>query len=260
MAAEEIAQELEILRAIYADDFKELPGSPTKCSVELWPSAGAADGQAGVLITVTYPAKDYPQQLPDLTIVPKKRLVEADVAKLKTHLLELGKQNIGSAMVFTMTSAAKEWLDEQDTRLLKEQEATKQAKERQLELEEQKKQLRLEQEAAKRIGTRVTKDSFKAWEAKFALEEEKKRAQATAADAARRTGRIMFEQDASLVMSDDVFIKKMEASLGSSTGSAAEAELPPPPAQALLSDPKNAGLFGDFVDDEEDPGDDTDDA
>jgi len=202
-----------------------------------------------VVITITYPLKDYPQQLPDLAIVPKKRLTESDVAKLKTQLMELGQQNVGSAMVFAMASAAKEWLDEQDTRLLKEQEASKQAKERQQELDAQKKQLQLEKEAAKRIGTPVTKDSFKVWETKFALEEEKKRAQ-VASDASRRTGRLMFEQDASLIMSDELFIKKMEASLGSSTSSAGaggEAELQPPAPQALLADPTNAGLFGDDV-------------
>ncbi len=112
----------------------------------------------------------------------------------------------------------------------------------------------------------VTRETFNAWEIRF-LAEQAAAGSGPRGGAQRLTGRQLFEQDASMIMSDDVFIKKMEASLGSS---AAEDEKAPAPAAApvpmalvpvpqadeLLVDPSNQYLFGDdddlFEDDEAD--------
>jgi hypothetical protein len=113
-------------------------------------------------------------------------------------------------------------------------------------------------QAAKRVGTVVNRDTFKTWNAKFLADQQA--LQPVRAASSRPTGRQLFEQDASMIMSDDVFIKKMEASLGSALPedeppvSAQPAPLTfvplPQSSDPLLSDPSNQYLF-DSVDDDE---------
>ena len=54
----------------------------------------------------------------------------------------------------------------------------------------------------------MNRETFKAWNAKFHAEQQA--LNPTKAGSSRPTGRQLFEQDASMIMSDDVFIKKME--------------------------------------------------
>ncbi|XP_034179931.1 RWD domain-containing protein 1 isoform X2 [Osmia lignaria lignaria] len=122
---------------------------------------------------------------------------EGDDEKLKEHLTEQMNENLGMVMVFTLVSAAQEWLNVQwdKIKLNREESAAKKLKE----LEEA--------ERKKFEGTRVTVETFLSWKEKF--DEEMgytKRREMAEREGKKLTGRELFMTDKTLDQSDLKFL------------------------------------------------------
>lgn len=96
-------------------------------SEEYEPDSG--DGLA-CRLEFTYTAK-YPDEPLIVSIEDEENFEEGDAAKLMEYLKEQINENLGTVMVFTLVSAAQEWLNVQwdTTKLNREENAAKKLKE-----------------------------------------------------------------------------------------------------------------------------------
>merc|ERR1712025_1422806 len=108
------------------------------------------------------------------------------------------EENLGMAMVFTIVSAAIEWLGEKNEQLKREEE---EEKKRIKDLEEEEGRKKLE-------GTKVTIESFLAWKAEFDAEMRAKKGikELSKKEKEKKTGKQMFMTDATLNQSDVKFL------------------------------------------------------
>lgn len=144
----------------------------------------------------TYTAK-YPDESLIISIEDQENFEESSAEKLKEHLIEQMNENLGMVMVFTLVSAAQEWLNVQwdKIKLTREESAAKKLKE----LEEA--------ERKKFEGTRVTVETFLSWKEKF--DEEMgytKRREMADREGKKLTGRELFMTDKTLDQSDLKFL------------------------------------------------------
>ncbi|EFN87078.1 RWD domain-containing protein 1 [Harpegnathos saltator] len=142
----------------------------------------------------TYTSK-YPDE-PLLVSITEQENFDED-EKLKAHLAEQMSENLGMVMVFTLVSAAQEWLNVQwdKIKLRREETAAQKLKE-----EEEAERRRFE-------GTRVTVETFLSWKEKF--DEEmgyKKRRELADREGKKLTGRELFMTDKTLDQSDLKFL------------------------------------------------------
>lgn len=70
------------------------------------------DNGLGCRLEFTYTSK-YPDEPLLISIVEQENFEDGDDEKLKAHLLEQMNENLGMVMVFTLVSAAQEWLNVQ---------------------------------------------------------------------------------------------------------------------------------------------------
>lgn len=237
--SEEIEQEIEVLRAIYQD---ELSGSAaTGLILDVRPTPGSEE-HCELKLTFTIP-KTYPQAAPTVTATPVKGVTVDEANKLLAILKNTAAENIGQQMVFTLASAAKEWLDDLNVHY---DERHKKAQEVEA-AREAEKEAAAERERERARGTPVTRATFLAWNAKF-QEELRQKEMAAAKEAAavaaaagldkekKLTGRALFESDASLVMSDAALLETFK-----NEPLPADVAVP----AALLADPDSAALFDD---------------
>ncbi|EEC07453.1 rwd domain-containing protein, putative [Ixodes scapularis] len=111
------------------------------------------------------------------------------------------EENLGMAMIFTLVSAASEWLDQHgdDVKLRQEE-----AKQKQKEKDEEAERVKFE-------GTRVTVECFLAWKDKFDAEIAEMRSREKVDTNIRKlTGRELFEKDKNLIDSDLQFMQEGE--------------------------------------------------
>ncbi|TFY63976.1 hypothetical protein EVJ58_g2921 [Rhodofomes roseus] len=162
-------------------------------------------------LEVTY-TDDYPDALPELSLeLLEGPIEEDDIANLLAELRDVGEENLGMAMTFTLASHLREKLsslirNRAERRRQEETETERQA---------------IEAEEARTRGTPVTVDRFTAWKVEFekelaakkAREEEERLKAMTPKEreeykrlATRLTGRHLFERDRSLAVSDDSMI------------------------------------------------------
>ncbi|XP_071626856.1 RWD domain-containing protein 1 isoform X2 [Temnothorax longispinosus] len=155
----------------------------------------------GCRLEFTYTSK-YPDEPLVISISEQENLEDGDDEKLKAHLAEQMSENLGMVMVFTLVSAAQEWLNVQWDRikLRREETAAKKQKE-----EEEAERKRFE-------GTRVTVESFLSWKEKF--DEEMgytKRRELADREGKKLTGRELFMTDKTLDQSDLKFLDDGDA-------------------------------------------------
>merc|ERR1711915_1003225 len=150
-----------------------------------------------VLLKFTYP-DTYPDIGPDIEFEESEGIEDEHLVNLREHLNQIIDENIGMAMVFTIVSAAIEWLGETNDRLKFEAE---EAIRIQKELEEEEERKKLE-------GTKVTIESFLAWKAEFDAEKdvERKAKEAAKKDKNKKSGRELFMTDKTLLESDIKFL------------------------------------------------------
>ncbi|CAL1674030.1 unnamed protein product [Lasius platythorax] len=149
----------------------------------------------------TYTSK-YPDEPLLISITEQENFEEGDDEKLKAHLVEQMNENLGMVMVFTLVSAAQEWLNVQWDKIKVRREETAAKKQRE---EEEAERRRFE-------GTRVTVESFLSWKEKF--DEEMgytKRKELADREGKKLTGRELFMTDKTLDQSDLKFLDDGDA-------------------------------------------------
>ncbi|EKM82701.1 hypothetical protein AGABI1DRAFT_111279 [Agaricus bisporus var. burnettii JB137-S8] len=161
-----LAEELEVLEAIYPTELTKLPNGDVQIDVEPEETEDGAE-PLKVTLNVHY-TDDYPQSIPQLSLEPiDTTFDDEEISQLLQELQSVGEDNIGMAMTFTLVSHLREQL----SKLLRERiESLKKE-------EQQRERLELEAEEARTRGTPVTVESFKAWKVKFDQELAHKKAQ-----------------------------------------------------------------------------------
>ncbi|KAI8906826.1 RWD-domain-containing protein [Gorgonomyces haynaldii] len=203
---EEIEQEIETLGYIYTPEELEIEGNVVKITFQV------PEHELEFQLVFTL-HEEYPRELPQLEI---HGLEEEDAQVLMEEARNVGNESLGMAMIFNIASALKDKIDQVITdRLQREEEEREREKER-LELEEQK---RFE-------GSKVTRDTFLAWQKSFIQEayDLQKKGQpliqsqlaALAVDQMGKhkgdklTGRQLFEKDTSLAKTDMQYVDEGE--------------------------------------------------
>ncbi|XP_029046003.1 RWD domain-containing protein 1 [Osmia bicornis bicornis] len=191
--------EIEALESIYCGELEILATEPFYTfaipikTEEYEPESGNG---ISCRLEFTYTPK-YPDEPLLISIEDQENFEDGDDEKLKEHLTEQINENLGMVMVFTLVSAAQEWLNVQwdKIKLNREESAAKKLKE----LEEA--------ERKKFEGTRVTVETFLSWKEKF--DEEMgytKRREIAEREGKKLTGRELFMTDKTLDQSDLKFL------------------------------------------------------
>ncbi|GAB1608714.1 RWD domain-containing protein 1-like [Argonauta hians] len=199
---EEQRDEIEALEAIYPTEIKVLETEPNYVfSIEL--ASQECDDEESedyLKITIQFTLdSDYPDSVPVMEVVDCLNLDDIKITGILEDMNELAQETLGMVMVFTIVSAVQEKLND-----IIEQNREERIKE---ELRKQKELEESEQKAFE--GTRVTVETFMAWKARFDLEmkEHKRSLLETNTSNNKLTGKELFMQDSSLVVSDMEFLK-----------------------------------------------------
>ncbi|KAJ7632594.1 ubiquitin-conjugating enzyme/RWD-like protein [Roridomyces roridus] len=206
MSSDVLLEEFEVLESIYPSELTKISDTIIQIDVEpddYDPDSGSE--QLKLTLEVQYPP-EYPDVLPDLLLHPiegEGEIDDSEIDGLLSGLREVGEENIGIAMTFTLVSHLREQL----STLVRTREEVRQK------AEMEKERLAIEAEEARTRGTAVTQESFRAWKVKFdqemsvtnkAREEEKLRA-LTAKEreemkrvVGRLSGRQLFERNRNL--------------------------------------------------------------
>ncbi|KAL9715133.1 Protein gir2 [Leucoagaricus gongylophorus] len=155
MASDVLAEELEVLGAIYPAEFTKLSDTDIQIDAESEEVEGGVE-PLKISLKVHYTI-DYPQTIPELSLKPiETYFTDKEIDELICELQNVGRENVGIAMTFTLVSHLREHL----SRLLRTRMETRKKE------EEEKECLELEAEAARTCGTLVTQESFLAWRVK----------------------------------------------------------------------------------------------
>uniref|UniRef100_A0A131XI71 RWD domain-containing protein n=1 Tax=Hyalomma excavatum TaxID=257692 RepID=A0A131XI71_9ACAR len=200
---EEQRNEIEALESIYPSELEILETEPYHAfTIEVKADAGdQPEGERmSVKLKFTYVPR-YPEEGPLIEAAEYENIEEDDVETLVTALKEQIQENLGMVMIFTLVSAATEWLNQHT-------ESVKFSKNEALRLQKEKEE---EAERVKFEGTRVTVESFLAWKSKFDAEmAEIRNRDKTLNASGKLTGRELFEKDKNLIDSDLQFMQEGE--------------------------------------------------
>ncbi|XP_018580248.1 RWD domain-containing protein 1 [Anoplophora glabripennis] len=201
--AEEQKNEIEALESIYYGDFQLMSTEPHyKFSIPIKTEEHEPDSENGLScdLVITYTSK-YPEESPIIEIENSENFEDYETNFLK-YLDEQIKENLGMVMIFTIVSAAQEWLN------VKWEETKKEKEERaalKLKKEEEAERKRFE-------GTRVTVETFMKWKQRF--EDEMgitKKREMLEKEGKKLTGRELFMSDNTLNESDLKFLDEGDA-------------------------------------------------
>ncbi|PVV00489.1 hypothetical protein BB560_005127, partial [Smittium megazygosporum] len=209
---EEKQNEIEALKSIYGDDFLE-DEKENAFKIKIGTDTGL-DSEETVYLCIVH-TELYPDEPPEFDIETQdnSKLNSKDLEELRSKLDEMISDHLGMAMVYSMVMTLKDQLEE----LLahKEEQAVR------IENERIEQEIALEQK--KFIGTPVTKETFLFWKKNFTEEQNalKKISEIEIKKIenkkARLTGRELFEQDKSMIDSDNTFIQEGETSVEART-------------------------------------------
>ncbi|KAG6800806.1 RWD domain-containing protein 1 isoform X1 [Apis mellifera caucasica] len=196
---DEQLNEIEALESIYCGELEVLATEPFytfSIPIKTEEYESGTENGLSCCLQFTYTEK-YPDEPLLISIEEPENFEEESSEKLKKHLIEQMSENLGMVMVFTLVSAAQEWLNVQWDKIKLNRE----------ECEAQK--LREEEEAERRKfeGTRVTVETFLCWKEKF--DEEMgytKRREIAEREGKKLTGRELFMTDKTLDQSDLKFL------------------------------------------------------
>ncbi|KAL7276127.1 Protein gir2 [Rhizina undulata] len=174
MSNDEQIQEIEVLQSIYPDEFTTISDTSFTIRLALEPPSipGEEDEIPILVLHVTYPPA-YPDEAPilDITLAPSSPpstlSFPDDKESLLSTLATTIEENLGMAMIFTLSSTLK---DTAETLLHTRALEREKAREEILRKEEEK-------EMEKFRGELVTKEKFLAWRDRFReeMEEERRR-------------------------------------------------------------------------------------
>ncbi|KAF8844984.1 RWD-domain-containing protein [Paxillus ammoniavirescens] len=207
-----LQEEFEVLESIYPSELSIL--SDRQIQIDVEPDVIVDGAELFKLkLSLDYP-DDYPDALPKLELeAVDGELNESERDTLLQSLADVGDENMGMAMTFTLVSHLREQLSS----LVEKRVQTRMAE------EHEKERLAIEAEEARTRGTPVTIESFKAWKAKFDREmaqkklrdEEEKLRALTPKEreefkkiGTRWTGRQLFERNRNLEHEDDSLMEE----------------------------------------------------
>ncbi|KAI3845190.1 hypothetical protein MKX03_024848 [Papaver bracteatum] len=118
--AQEQEMEIEALQAILMDEFEEIDASDSglntsnRCfQITISPQEEDDDETSKVLLALVFAhTEKYPDEPPLLHVKSLKGISLEHLQALKQKLEEEASENLGMAMIYTLISSAKEWLDE----------------------------------------------------------------------------------------------------------------------------------------------------
>jgi len=206
---EEQDGEMEALEAIYSEELTVVSREPYTMDVLV---SGSNEGSRddfeiclSCKLRFTF-VETYPDAPPVIEVVDNSvegnEFDDEKITKLCENLEDVANENLGMVMIFTLVSAAQDILLQFVDEIKKEMEEKKQA-----EYAEAK---RLEE--LKYKGTPVTLENFLAWKIRF--DEEMRAAgkriinDPLAKKASKLTGRLLFERDSSMNVSDMQFLQQ----------------------------------------------------
>ncbi|KIJ17390.1 hypothetical protein PAXINDRAFT_168068 [Paxillus involutus ATCC 200175] len=207
-----LQEEFEVLESIYPSELSIL--SDRQIQIDVEPDVIVNGAELFKLkLSVDYP-DDYPDALPKLELeAVDGELDESESDTLLQSLADVGDENIGMAMTFTLVSHLREQLSS----LVEKRVQTRMTE------EHEKERLAIEAEEARTRGTPVTIESFKDWKTKFDKEmaqkklrdEEEKLRALTPKEreefkkiGTRWTGRQLFERNRNLEHEDDSLMEE----------------------------------------------------
>ncbi|CAE6428458.1 unnamed protein product [Rhizoctonia solani] len=206
-----IQEEYEVLESIFPDELKKI--SEDKIQVAVVPEEGEIASDLKVLLGINY-TTNYPDEVPNISLeLEEGELEEEEIESLITGMNNVGEENLGMAMVFTLVTHLREALVEVIQKRIDKEKQLEQEKERQL----------MEAEAARTKGTPVTLESFNQWRTKFISEmkeiqereEDEKLKTLTPKEReewkkskSKPTGRQLFEKNRDLATSDASYIEE----------------------------------------------------
>ncbi|KAG7190949.1 hypothetical protein KM043_007000 [Ampulex compressa] len=201
---DEQRNEIEALESIYCGELEILATEPLYAfAIPIKTSEYEPESNNGLScrLEFTYTSK-YPEEPLLISIEEQENFEDGSDEELKEHLAEQMNENLGMVMVFTLVSAAQEWLNVQwDKIKLKREERAAE-------------KLRAEEEAERKRfeGTRVTVETFLSWKEKF--DEEMgytKRREMADREGKKLTGKELFMTDKTLDQSDLKFLDDGDA-------------------------------------------------
>ncbi|XP_057319620.1 RWD domain-containing protein 1 [Microplitis mediator] len=197
-------EEIEALDSIYSGELQILETEPHyKFILPIKSEEYEPETNNGLScdLEFTYTSK-YPEEPLEIRIENAENFEDDDEEKLLEHLGEQMQENLGMVMVFTLVSAAQEWLNVQwdKIKLHRQEFAAKKLIE-----EEEAERKRFE-------GTRVTVETFMKWKEKFDEEMgHTKRRELALIQGKKLTGRELFMTDKTLNESDLKFLDDADA-------------------------------------------------
>jgi len=219
---EEQSTEIEALESIYPSELNMISSEPPYAfsiyiKSEAYENSEGNDGYCCTLKIIF--TEKYPESVPLVEIVgedeenpaspDETNLEDDDITDLKSLIVSTAGENTGMAMVFTLVTAALEWMNELWDKRIKDKEEAEERKIREAEEAEMK---RFE-------GTRVTEETFAVWKASFDLEMamlNKDKDSEKDKENRRLTGRELFLKDKTLGASDLKFVEEGEVPIDES--------------------------------------------
>lgn len=199
--AEEQENELEVLQSIYPEELEVVGPGQFQITVKSQDYDVDPEGGCRCLLAMSCPER-YPDEAPQVEILEEPdNCTPLEVEQLMEMMQAEAEANLGMVMVFTIVSAAGEWLNCHcdELRRRKEEEAAR---------------IKHEADEAERKrfeGTRVSVETFLKWKESFEGEMNALRAdKARKLEEARRSklsGRELFQKDNTLVDSDIKFLE-----------------------------------------------------
>ncbi|KAG6964333.1 hypothetical protein JG688_00007762 [Phytophthora aleatoria] len=171
---EEQAMEVEALEAIYMDDFTKLSDEPLTYQVHVVPNQDGENNFVALLLKA-----EIPDTYPDIEVLVKKGLADSQVKEIKELMAQQIEENMGMAMMYTLSEAVREYLVENNREgndgsehqeMLRRMELKKK-KEDKVEADKLEQANANAEETRREFhGTPVTVETFAAWKAKFDAE------------------------------------------------------------------------------------------
>lgn len=196
---EEQTNEIIVLNSIYGDEMTILSEEPYEFEIDVKYSdyEDRTENPPFLVIYCKYTEK-YPDEVPIIAIDKKENLPESEVNQLKEYLINLAEKNIGTVMIYTLITAAQDWINDFEDNAKK-----------QVALEKEKKaKIEADNERKKFEGTQVTKETFLKWKLNFDAERNISKTQEITEKSKKLTGRELFMKDISLNESDLKFLEE----------------------------------------------------
>nr|CAG4642098.1 EOG090X0F6V [Eurycercus lamellatus] len=198
---EEQLGEIFSLESIYPDELEILEEEPFhQFKLQVKSEGHDEEEQIGYAcgLKFTY-TPTYPEEVPIVEVIDDVNLDDEQLERLKDRLDKEAEDNLGMVMVFSLVSAANEWLNNEWDDELKRREDEAERKIREAE----------ELEKNKFHGTPVTVENFLAWKESFDAEMAALKNKPTERDDKEKklTGRELFILDKSLIESDLKFLE-----------------------------------------------------